>query len=335
MGVGGPARFFLEARSVRAAHRALAWARSRDLAVFVLGGGSNVVVADAGFPGLVLRVAIPGARSEVAGSDVRVEVGAGEGWDDLVSWSVARGWAGIECLSGIPGLVGATPIQNVGAYGQEVAETIEEVEALDRSKGEIVRIPADRCGFSYRHSRFKENPDRYLITRVRFRLRPGGPPTIRYEALEAAVSGDSPSLGEVRETVLRIRRSKGMVVEPRDPDSRSGGSFFLNPILTPEELERLEASLPDEARPPRYPVESGYKVPAAWLIEGAGFEKGYRWKRTGLSSKHALAVVNRGGATAEEVRELARRIRTRVRDRFGVTLEPEPRFVGFESPGSG
>lgn len=329
LGVGGPARYFLEAKSVPAARRALAWAESRGLPVFVLGGGSNVVVADRGFQGLVLRTAISGTRSEVSGSEARIEAGAGESWDGLVSRAVEEGWAGIECLSGIPGLVGATPIQNVGAYGQEVAETVEEVEAIDRATGELVRIPADRCGFSYRHSHFKEHPDRHLITRVRFRLRTGGPPALRYEELESAVSGN-PTLGEVRKTVLRIRSSKGMVVDPEDPDSRSGGSFFLNPILSPEALARLEESLPEEREPPRYRVEGGYKVPAAWLIEEAGFPRGFRWKGVGLSSKHALALVNRGGATARQVRTLAGRIQERVRERFGVDLEPEPRFVGFD-----
>jgi len=333
LGVGGPARYFVAARTAEECIKALGWAAAKALPVFVLGGGSNVVVCDDGFPGLTLRVDVPGITVEPAGAEVRVAVGAGEDWDRFVARTVAEGWAGVECLSGIPGRVGATPIQNVGAYGQDVAQTLEAVEAIDRSARRTVRIPASECDFAYRTSRFKRDPDRFLVTRVWFRLRPGGEAALRYDGLREAVGEARASLAGVRDAVLRTRRAKGMVLDPADPDTRSDGSFFLNPVLSGVELEDLLRRLSPGEDLPRFPAPGGVKVPAAWLIERAGFSKGERWQGAGISSKHALALVNVDGATAADIRELAMRIRNRVRDRFGIALEPEPRFVAMAGLG--
>jgi UDP-N-acetylmuramate dehydrogenase len=259
---------------------------------------------------------------------VEATCGAGEEWDTIVERAVARGLAGIECLSGIPGRVGATPIQNVGAYGQEVAETIARVRAYDLESGRFVEFAAAECGFGYRDSRFKrEDRGRYVVTSVTFRLAPGGEPAVRYPELERALGEGRRSLAEVREAVIAIRRRKSMVLDPEDPDARSAGSFFVNPVVPDEVADRIAASHADPM--PRYAAPGGAKLSAAWLIERAGLSRGYRNGNAGISSKHTLAIVNRGGATAAEVVALAREVRDRVRDRFGVTLTPEPVFVGL------
>jgi UDP-N-acetylmuramate dehydrogenase len=325
--IGGPPARMVEARSegelaelVRSAYEPL----------LVLAGGSNVVVADSGFPGTVVRVLTRGVRRD----GDRLEVQAGEPWDDLVADCVSRGLQGFECLSGIPGSTGATPIQNVGAYGQEVAETVESVRVLDRASGQISELSAAECGFTYRSSIFKHR-DRHVVLAVTFRMRDSdvsGP--LRYaelaRALEVPVGGSAP-LADVREAVLGLRRRKGMVIDPGDPDSVSAGSFFTNPILEAESFARLQARAGAAGSPPAFPEPDGrIKTSAAWLIERAGFSRGYGNGRVGISTKHTLALVNRGGASAAELVALAREIAGGVRERFGVTLAPEPVFVGLD-----
>lgn len=326
LGIGGPARHYTRIGASEQLARALAWARERDLDVLVLGGGSNLLIGDRGFPGLVVHVVIDGVDYAVAGGSTEVTAGAGESWDGLVAAVVGRGLAGVECLSGIPGFVGATPIQNVGAYGQEVAETIVRVEVVDRSTAEVLSIANSECAFGYRDSRFKQaDRDRYIVTSVTYRLENDGAPAVRYPELRRhlEITGvEQPSLGAVREAVLAIRRRKSMVVDTSDPDSRSAGSFFTNPIVTSEAADQIGIE-----GMPRYPAGDHVKLSAAWLIEQAGFARGHVAGNVGLSTKHTLAIVNRGGGTAREVVALAREIRRRVYDRFGVELVPEPVFV--------
>jgi UDP-N-acetylmuramate dehydrogenase len=317
--LGGPARALVEARSEQ---ELVAAVREAEPPVLVLAGGSNVVVADDGFPGTVVRIATRGVERD----GERLVVQAGEPWDPLVASCVAEGLQGFECLSGIPGSVGATPIQNVGAYGQEVAETVEWVRVLDRAAGVVHELPASDCGFRYRGSVFKHR-DRWVVLSVAFRLRraaESGP--LRYAELVRAV-GERAPLADVREAVLRLRRGKGMVIDPADPDSVSAGSFFTNPVLSGAEFAALRARAGTE--PPAWPEADGrVKTSAAWLIERAGFTRGYGNGRAAISTKHTLALVNRGGATTAELVGLAREIAAGVRETFGVELEPEPVFVG-------
>lgn len=337
LGIGGPARYFLRARDDATMAAGVRWASERQLPLLVLGGGSNLVVADAGFPGLVLRIAVRGVETHRADGMVEVMAGAGEPWSALVAYTVDRGWAGLECLAGIPGLVGATPVQNVGAYGQEVREMITRVEALDVQTGQLVIFANDACAFGYRESRFKvTDRGRYLITRVGYRLVPGGSPSIRYSELALALANQGisqPTVTQVHAAVLAIRRHKSMLLHPHDPNTRSAGSFFINPLLAPADFAALEEVATSRApgdHLPRFMLPDGrVKVPAAWLIERVGFERGYTLGNVGLSTRHTLALVNRGGATACEVVALARLIRDRVRETFGITLVPEPALIGL------
>jgi UDP-N-acetylmuramate dehydrogenase len=333
MGVGGPARFFVQAETERGVLQAFDWAAGRGLPLHVLGGGSNLVVADAGVEAFVLKPALRGVATRQVDGAVELTAGAGEPWDDLVRLTVERGWAGLECLSGIPGLVGATPIQNVGAYGQDVSETVTAVRALDRTTGRIVTLDRAACGFAYRDSVFKSaEPDRYVILAVTYRLTPGGPPAVRYPELARHLAARSlavPSLADARESVRAIRRAKSMVLEADDPNRRSCGSFFVNPIVTTERAARVETIAGDPAMP-RWPQPDGrVKLAGAWLIEQAGIRRGDREGPVGLSTRHALAVVCHEGARAADVGAFARRIRARVEARFGVRLFPEPVFWGF------
>lgn len=327
LGIGGAARFFVEAESEDELIAAIQFAEERGLPVFILGGGSNVLVSDEGFPGLVVRVAIHGIEwSE------QVTVGAGENWDNFVRQCVERNLAGVECLSGIPGLVGGTPVQNVGAYGQEVSETITRVRAFDRQQKQIVELRNAECGFSYRTSIFNSTErNRYVVLAVSFALKTNGEPALRYPDVKNYFAGrnDQPSLAEIRQAIIEIRSRKGMVIVPDDPDCRSAGSFFKNAILSAEAFVKLEATAHE--RPPSFPAADGkVKVPAAWLIEHAGFQRGYAKGRAGISSKHTLAIINRGSATASEVWALVNEIQERVAEKFGVWLMPEPIFVGFK-----
>jgi UDP-N-acetylmuramate dehydrogenase len=340
--LGGRARHFVEAPDEATILAALAWARARGVPVFVLGGGSNVVVADAGYPGLVLRVAtrgrsfVPAGASVPAGGEVLVTAAAGEPWDALVAETVARGLAGLECLSGIPGSVGATPIQNVGAYGQEVAETIRSVRVADRRDGSVLALPPAACAFGYRDSAFRRAPERYVVLDVTFALRPGGAPTMRYRELgEAIGAAGTPALATVRETVIALRRRKSMVIDLADPNRRSVGSFFTNPIVADDVAQHLVARAVADGLVrgaedvPRWPAGPGLvKLSAGWLIERAGIAKGLRAGAVGVSSNHALALVHLGGGTTAELVALARRVRDTVAARFDVTLVPEPIFVG-------
>ena len=325
--LGGPARRFVEATTEQQLIDTVADCDSRGEPVLVLGGGSNVLIADEGFDGTVVKVATRGVRAEVGDcSGAQLEVAAGEVWDDLVARAVAAQWSGMETLSGIPGSVGAVPIQNVGAYGAEVATLIQRVRTWNRAEGAIRTFAAAECGFGYRDSRFKREKGRHLVLRVDFQLPLGelGQP-VRYPELARALGvavGQRAPASRVRETVLAIRRRKGMVLDANDHDTWSAGSFFTNPILTPEQA----ASLPAEA--PRFSAGEGVKTSAAWLIQHAGFPAGHGSGPARLSTRHVLALTNRGHAATADVLALAREIRDRVRERFGITLVPEVNLVG-------
>ena len=321
--VGGNARFFVRVRREDELVEAIEHARQNALDVFILGGGSNVLVADAGFDGLVIHIQLKG----IDVSDSTVTAAAGENWDESVQFCVERGLAGIECMSGIPGFVGGTPVQNVGAYGQEVSETIESVKCFDRQERSVVTLLNKECEFTYRTSIFNSTArDRYVVLGVTYRLTKGGAPKIAYKDLQAVFETREPSLAEVRETVVRIRKAKSMVIDPGDPNSRSAGSFFKNPVVDIGTLERMRDAFPDA---PSFPFGDKVKISAAWLIERSGFYKGFRQRRAGISSNHSLALVNCGGATAAEIIELKTLIQESVEGKFGISLVPEPVFVGF------
>lgn len=331
--VGGPARFFCEARTEEDVAKALRYASSHGLDFFVLGGGSNILVSDAGFDGLVVRVALKGIDSkESRDGQVLIDVRAGEDWDEFVKYCVDQDLAGVECLSGIPGLVGGTPVQNVGAYGQEVSETIVSVRCLDRESGEIVELSNAECEFAYRKSIFNSTmKDRYVVLAATFALARGGTPKIVYKDLKEFFEGRVPTLAETREAVIEIRAVKSMVIDPSDPNSRSAGSFFKNPIVGRSKLSEIAAVLSIESVPHFEAGGESVKVPAAWLIEKAGFHKGFSSGKAGISSNHSLAVINRGGAAAADILALKEMIVGSVHAKFGIELVPEPVFVGFEA----
>ena len=330
IGVGGSARWFVRAASAAEVSFAHAWSRDRDVAFTVMGGGSNLIVSDSGIDGLVVQIAIAGIQFTARGATTVVRAGAGEVWDTVVAESTARGAQGLECLSGIPGTVGGTPVQNVGAYGQEVSDTISEVTVFDGESGEIGPLRGAECGFGYRTSRFKSSDGgRYVVCDVTYELR-DRPPVATYPDLIRLLEQQglrSPTVADIRAAVLSIRRSKGMVLDATDPDTRSVGSFFMNPIVDAAHHARMTSA--DGAAPGFAMPDGRVKVPAAWLIERSGFSMRYGAGVVGLSSKHPLAIVNRGGATARDVVALARRIQRQVADRFEVWLRPEPTFIGF------
>ncbi len=330
LGLGGRARRFVRATSVDELKEALSHAERAHENVLVLGGGSNLVVGDEGWDGLVVQIDLRGVAVRPQGQDAVVSAFAGEPWDDFVASMVDSELAGVECLSGIPGLVGATPMQNVGAYGQEVADTIVQVRALDRTTGEVVTFQRGECAFSYRSSLFKGS-SRWVVIEVQFRFARSIDSTpVRYAELARALGiaeGERAVMAEVRRVVIELRRGKGMVVDPADPESQSAGSFFVNPILDGAGLVALRARAGGASVPCFAVTEGRTKVSAAWLIEQAGFVKGYTMGRVGISKKHALALVNRGG-TARELLDLARAIQDRVREEFGVELVREPVVVG-------
>jgi UDP-N-acetylmuramate dehydrogenase len=346
-GIGGPARWFVEATSEEDVAEAAAWAGEHGVALFVLGGGSNLLISDAGFDGLVLRIGLRGIRVTDAagpGGETVYQAAAGEDWEHFVQRAIEDNYAGVECLAGIPGTVGGTPVQNVGAYGQEVASVIERVRAYDLFEHSYVEFTAAECGFAYRRSRFNSaDRGRYIVTRVDYRLISGGAPTVRYADLDRALmenrlEGAQATLAEVAAAVRRVRQAKGMLMVEGDPDCRSAGSFFKNPVVSEGQVHQIVSATGKE--PPRFPAGAGpesmgrVKVPAAWLIEQAGFSKGYRMGRAGISSRHTLALVNLGdgdgrGASATEVLALASAITETVESRFGLRLEMEPVMVGF------
>ncbi|MGW4722161.1 UDP-N-acetylmuramate dehydrogenase [Streptomyces sp. NPDC004291] len=336
--LGGPASRLVTATTDDEVIAAVREADDAGTPLLIIGGGSNLVIGDKGFDGTALRIATTGFSLD----GTRLELAAGEVWTDAVARTVEAGLAGVECLAGIPGSAGATPIQNVGAYGQDVSATVTEVVAYDRTTRETVTLTNAECAFSYRHSRFKEHPERYVVLRVRFELEDadGLSAPIKYAETARALgveAGDRVPLAAARETVLKLRAGKGMVLDPEDHDTWSAGSFFTNPILTPEQygafLARVAERLGPDVVPPAFPAgDDGddVKTSAAWLIDRAGFTKGYGSGPARISTKHTLALTNRGAATTEDLLALAREVVAGVRDAFGITLVNEPVTVGVE-----
>ena len=339
LGVGGPARFLIKAKTGDHISGAMEFARARRCEVFILGGGSNLVVSDSGFPGVVIKIEIAGIEPLDGKGSGKFSVGAGVEWDIFVQHCVQEGLAGIECLSGIPGTVGAAPVQNIGAYGEDVSEVISRIVALDRVTNRIIELNAGECQFTYRRSIFNtSHKNRYIILNVIFALRTDGQSRIHYPDIQKRFTGSAtpPGIGEVREAVIQTRQAKAMILRDADPDTKSVGSFFKNPVLDLDIIERMETEahtrgiLGSSDTIPRFPAAPGKeKLPAAWLVEHAGFHKGYVHKNAGISSRHALAIINRGGATAQEIVDLMRLVQARVQEVFGVELHPEPVFVGF------
>ncbi len=336
LGVGGEARYLAEAVTEDDVVASAVWARERGLPIFVLGGGSNLLVADTGFDGLVVHVRLRGFEAAEEGDKALVKVAAGEDWEHCMQRTIELSCSGMECLAGIPGTVGGTPVQNVGAYGQEVANAIACVRAYDLVERRFVEFTPQECGFAYRRSRFNTvDRGRFVVTRVDYRLTKGGAATIRYEELKRAILKrreeaelTTVSVAEVAETVRELRRGKGMLLVEGDADCRSAGSFFKNPVV-PKERAREIADLSGKA-PPSFLAGMGQvKIPAAWLIEQAGFHKGFAMGAAGISTRHTLALTNRGGATAGEILALADEIKRAVDARFGIQLEMEPVLVGF------
>ncbi len=334
IGLGGPARLYKVVCSLDELRQALDQCRSEGLPVWVLSGGSNIVVSDAGLSGLVLDIRLGGIAFERQPADrMRVTAAAGEDWDGLVGEATRRGYSGIECLSAIPGRVGATPIQNVGAYGQDVLQTIESVDVLDRNTGDVTRLPAAECAFGYRTSRFKHaERDRHIVVSVSFLLSEGPPALPSHRELQERLGlREGISAQALRDAVLGLRRAKSMVVDETDPCSRSCGSFFVNPVVPAAVAEGIQARFSSERVPAYAQPPALAKIAAAWLIEKSGLHKGYRQGLVGISDKHSLAIVARPGATSRDVVNFARSIQQRVHDNFGIWLSPEPIFWGFES----
>jgi len=336
--LGGPARFLAEITDAGDALAALEWAKVKSLPVFILGGGSNLVVADNGFAGLVLRMKTRGLRWSEKDGELHVEIAAGETWDDVVRAAAERGLWGLECLSGIPGTAVAAPVQNIGAYGQEVAESMRSVRVLDRETLRTRELAPDLCDFGYRTSLFKRQPDRFVILSVTLGFLAHAKPSLRYAELAAALADKaSPSPLTVRDTVLALRRKKSMVWDESDPNHRSAGSFFTNPIVSAEFAEQIAhrcvaaGLIADPSGMPRFSLQGGQvKLAAGWLIERAGISKGFRMGSVGVSTRHALSLVHHGGGTTADLVRLARHVRSTVFDRFAVELEPEPVFLGLE-----
>ncbi|HEY3131999.1 MAG TPA: UDP-N-acetylmuramate dehydrogenase [Acidobacteriota bacterium] len=334
--IGGPARYFVSVSTEEALQEALQYASTRRMQTFILGSGSNILVSDRGFSGLVISNRIFGFDCRTSDGYATVRVCAGEDWDRTVQRCVEHGWSGLECLSGIPGTIGAAPIQNIGAYGQNFSDVVTEVRAIDRESNSVVRLDNTACEFRYRESIFNTKMNaRYVVTGVTLRLAIGGRPTITYQDLKDRFADTSTvTLAEVREAVIEIRSQKGMVLLPGHPGFKSVGSFFKNPIISLTDFEKVQIRL----REPSQDVKKRWfwmiapeqvKISAAYLIEHAGFHRGCRQGRVGISPRHSLALVNYGGGTAEEMVALAGRIQQAVYEKFGVLLKPEAQFVGF------
>ena len=335
-GVGGPARYFIAASDQQEVLDAVRFAADRSLPLFVLGGGSNLVVSDSGFPGVVLKIGLRGILEREEKGKRIFDVAAGEDWDSFVALTVAQDCAGIETLSGIPGSVGGTPVQNVGAYGQEVSETITSVRVLDMDSMQVHDLGNGECGFAYRTSIFNStHRGRFIVLRVTYALTPGGKAKLTYADLQKRFADypGTPPLATVRDAVRKIRHSKGMLIVEGDPDCRSAGSFFKNPIVSAnvyDDIVQAAQSMSIFGTPPKYPAGEGQvKLSAAWLVEHAGFKKGYGNGPVGISTKHTLALVNRGGATAADILALKQEVQSGVQQKFGIELIPEPVFLGF------
>ncbi len=326
--VGGAAQEWVVARGEDDLVAAVRAADDAGRSALIVGGGSNLLVADAGFAGVAIEVATRGVAATAGRGQVDVRVAAGQAWSDVVDLAVGRGWTGIEAMTGIPGRVGATPVQNVGAYGQDISAVLRSVRVLDRSAAQVCELGADECGFGYRTSRFKAEPDRWVVLSVDLRLGVGGRSPVRYAQLADALAvavGDEEDVAAIAATVRRLRAGKAMILDPDDHDSWSAGSFFTNPIVDAGTADRVPAACP------RYPAPSGVKLSAAWLIEHSGMGPGFALPgpgRAAISSRHTLALTNRGGATAAEIVDLARAVRARVAARFAIVLDVEPRLVG-------
>lgn len=329
-GIGGPARWFIEASSENEIIEAVKFVCEQNLSLFVLGGGSNLLVSDSGFPGVVLHVALRGIEQQSLGSVTRFSVAAAEDWNTFVSQAVDQNCGGIECLAGIPGSVGGTPVQNVGAYGQEVAETIRRVRVFDLQTQSFVDLKAQECGFAYRRSIFNTSSrNRYIVTHVEYELKNNASPVVSYIDLKRYFQDHDglPTLTEASSAVRKIRQSKGMLIVPGDPDCRSAGSFFKNPVIPSGLFAQIAESAESEV--PNYPAGEGQvKVPAAWLLDQAGFHKGYTMGKAGISRKHTLALINRDGASASDIAALRDAIIAKVAAKFEIRLEPEPVWVG-------
>jgi UDP-N-acetylmuramate dehydrogenase len=333
--IGGAARFFVSAKNETEVVEAIRFAQANSLEIFVLGGGSNVLISDTGFDGLVLQIALKGISAfQEAGETVYVTAQAGEDWDGFVRFCVEKNLAGIECLSGIPGFVGGTPVQNVGAYGQEVSETIVSVRAFDRKNNQIIELTNARCGFAYRTSVFNTTEkNRYIVLVVTYALKYNGAPKIVYRDLQNFFGDKKPDLAETRAAVLKIRAAKSMVIDAGDANSRSAGSFFKNPIVDNGKFSKVaeKAKALGIEEVPHFSVDAAsVKIPAAWLIEKSGFHKGFRLGNAGLSTRHTLAIINAGGANAADILNLKDAIQSKVKENFDLTLMPEPIFVGFD-----
>ena len=334
LGVGGPIRWWWPVTTAGEVRRGLAFAQAQGVPWWVLGGGSNVIVADSGLSGVVLHPAPPVKSIVIAGESgegVRLHVAAGVQWDDLVAWSIAQGLQGLECLSGIPGQVGAAPIQNIGAYGQEFADVATWVQAYHVASGRVVRVDRTACAFRYRDSRFKAESAAWVVLRVGLQLRRGAPPCLAYpQVRQELAQTPAPSLNEVRQAVLTLRRHKSMVIDEGDPNSKSCGSFFVNPIVAVARAHSAVAKLAlGDEKPPLWPTGDGLaKLSAAWLIERSGLHKGQGQGPVGLSAKHTLALINRGGATAADVLQFATLVQQTVLSRCGIELEREPVLLG-------
>lgn len=336
--VGGAARFFVEARTENEIIEAVSWADEREIPLLILGGGSNLLISDGGFGGLVLKTSTKGIDEYSERGYVDLTVQAGENWDEFVAYCVRNNHHGFECLSGIPGTVGASPVQNIGAYGQEVSQTISEIKCYDRLEKKIVFLANGKdgkydCGFAYRQSIFNTTEkNRYVILAVSFYFFHQGTPNIVYRDLQQYFGDKTPTLQETRDAVLQIRRAKSMVIDENDPNSRSAGSFFKNPIVSNEKYAEIarKANADGIETVPSFPIdEHSVKIPAAWLIEKSGFYKGYKLGNAGISNNHALALINLGAAQAQDIINLKEEIQAEVENAFDIALRPEPEFVGF------
>ncbi|OGL66014.1 UDP-N-acetylenolpyruvoylglucosamine reductase [Candidatus Uhrbacteria bacterium RIFCSPLOWO2_01_FULL_47_24] len=329
--IGGPARYFFVAHTSDDVVKAVQAAKEYEIPFFVLGGASNILVSDKGFDGLVIVNKIQGFTAYAEGNRIFVTVGAGESWDETVARCVSQNWSGIECLSGIPGTVGATPVQNIGAYGQSVDAVIKEVRAIDSRTWTEAIFDREACQFGYRTSMFKKNSGHFIITQVTFALTPGGRPTLSYHDLKNYFTErPAPTLLEIRQAVIEIRARKGYVIMPGYESYQTAGSFFMNPIITQEQFQKLKPLIKECPDPWYWPLpDERVKVSAACLLQSAGFHKGYRKGNTGISLKHSLSLVNFGGASAQEVMAFAEEIKKRVQEKFGIALEEEVELVGF------